>query len=80
MLAATRLLVAGERETLQLTAPAEAGDCEFVCTFPGHHQVMWGWLIVTPDVDAYLDEHPESRPAGTGTLDEDEGHGHGHGH
>jgi len=78
VLAATRLLVAGERETLRLTAPTEVGDYEFVCTFPGHHQVMWGWLIVTPDVDAYLDQQPESRPAGTGTLDEDEGHGHGH--
>jgi azurin len=77
VLAATRMLVSGERETLQLTAPDEAGDYEFVCTFPGHHQVMWGWLIVTGDVDAYLEQHPEARPAGTGAQD-DEHHGHFH--
>lgn len=71
ILAGTRLLEAGQRETLQLVAPAVEGDYEYVCTFPGHHQVMWGWLIVTRDVDAYLQAHPEARPAGTGAADHD---------
>ena len=72
ILAATRMLGNGERETLQLTAPEEEGDYEYVCTFPGHHQVMWGWLIVTSNVDAYLEQHPEAQPAGSGSHAEDD--------
>jgi azurin len=60
ILAATRLLDPGQKETLKLTAPSEPGDYEYVCTFPGHHMVMWGRLIVTQDVDAYLQAHPEA--------------------
>ncbi|MGE3311904.1 MAG: PVC-type heme-binding CxxCH protein [Limisphaerales bacterium] len=58
ILAATRLLEQGMKETLKLTAPSEEGDYTFVCTFPGHWQVMFGQLIVTRDVDAYLQKHP----------------------
>lgn len=58
ILAATRLLESGMKETLKLTAPAEEGDYEYVCTFPGHWPVMWGILVVTRDVDAYLQQHP----------------------
>jgi azurin len=65
VLAATRLLEAGQSERLKLTAPTQEGDHEFVCTFPGHHQVMWGWLIVTKDVDAYLAAHPEPQATGS---------------
>ncbi len=56
--AATRLLDAAQREVLKLKAPATEGIHEFVCTFPGHGQVMWGQLVVTKDVDAYLAAHP----------------------
>jgi azurin/glucose/arabinose dehydrogenase len=51
---ASKLLEAGQKETLRLTAPAKEGIYEFVCTFPGHWAVMQGKLIVTRDVDAYL--------------------------
>ena len=70
VISATRLLNAGERQTLSLTVPNEEGDNEFVCTFPGHYQLMWGKLIVTKDVDAYLQKHPR-RPlqaAGLGST------------
>jgi azurin len=60
VIAATRLLEAGQGETLQLTAPTEEGVYEFVCTFPGHWQVMWGQFVVTKDVDAYLEKNPQS--------------------
>jgi len=36
VIAATKVLGPGERETLTFTAPAEAGDYPFVCSFPGH--------------------------------------------
>jgi azurin len=68
VLGATRLLVNGEREKLRMTAPEQEGDYEYVCTFPGHHQVMWGWLIVTRDVEAYLERNPEAPVSGSGAA------------
>ena len=38
--------------------PKEPGEYEFVCTYPGHYLIMWGKLIVTKDVDAYLQANP----------------------
>lgn len=75
ILAATKLLEAGQKETLKLTAPEAEGDYEYVCTYPGHWMVMWGQLIVTKDVDAYLLAHPEAKlPAPAATE-----HPHEHG-
>jgi azurin len=70
VIAASRMLDPGEKETLKLTAPHEEGDYDFVCTFPGHWMIMWGKWIVTSDVDAYLRAHPEPTPPlpGTGTT------------
>lgn len=62
-LAATHLLNAGAREKLQIKAPDQEGEYEYVCTFPGHAMVMWGKLVVTTDVDKYLQEHPEPAAA-----------------
>jgi azurin len=58
VLAATKMLEPGQRERLRVTAPKTPGTYEFVCTFPGHWVIMWGKLIVTTDVDAYLATHP----------------------
>jgi azurin/glucose/arabinose dehydrogenase len=52
--AASKLLEAGQKETLNLTAPTTQGIYEFVCTFPGHWSIMRGKLVVTTDVAAYL--------------------------
>lgn len=59
VIAATKLLEAGQNETLQVTAPSTEGEYEFVCTFPGHWSVMRGKLVVTRDVEAYLKAHPD---------------------
>jgi len=64
VLAGTRLLEAGQRQNLKVTAPATPGEYEYVCTFPGHWTLMWGTLVVTPDVDAYLAAHPLARATG----------------
>ncbi|KAB2662032.1 MAG: dehydrogenase [Verrucomicrobia bacterium] len=64
--AGTKLLEAGQREVLKLKAPDEESVHEFVCTFPGHALLMWGQLVVTRDVDAYIAAHPaapEIKPA-----------------
>lgn len=50
----THMLEPGQKERLQVTAPKESGEYEFVCTFPGHWMIMWGKLVVSQDVDAYL--------------------------
>jgi azurin len=60
VLEASKMIEPGQRETLKLTAPATEGEYEYVCTFPGHWMLMWGKLIVTKDVDAYLDAHPQA--------------------
>ncbi len=65
VLAGTRLLEAGQRQTLRVTAPTAPGEYEYVCTFPGHWTLMWGTLVVTPDVDGYLAAHPVAQAAGT---------------
>jgi uncharacterized cupredoxin-like copper-binding protein/lysophospholipase L1-like esterase len=49
ILAGTKLLEPGQKETLKLRAPGKPGEYEFVCTFPGHAVIMWGTLVVTKD-------------------------------
>ena len=58
VLASTKLIEPGQQDTLLMTAPSEPGDYEYVCTFPGHYVIMWGKLVVTKDVDAYLQANP----------------------
>jgi glucose/arabinose dehydrogenase/azurin len=60
VLGATKMLQTGQTESLKLTAPAKEGDYEYFCSYPAHYQLMWGKLIVTKDVDAYLQQHPEA--------------------
>lgn len=60
---ASKMIEPGQKQTLKLTAPKQEGECEYVCTFPGHWTIMWGKLIVTKDVDAYLQANPQSTAA-----------------
>jgi azurin len=59
ILAATKLIEPRQKTALKLTAPAEEGDYEYFCTYPGHYLIMWGQLIVTKNVDAYLQTQPQ---------------------
>jgi glucose/arabinose dehydrogenase/lysophospholipase L1-like esterase/azurin len=68
ILDATKLVEPGHKEVLQLTAPKATGDYEYFCTYPGHWERMWGRLIVTDDVDAYLDAHPTAEPLSASTA------------
>jgi hypothetical protein len=79
ILAATKLLLPTERQSLSLKAPETEGTCEYVCTFPGHYQVMWGQLVVTKDVEGYLQSHPEAPlPAPSATALSEDGAKHDH--
>jgi azurin len=42
----TRLLDAGQRTTVYFNAPKTPGRYPYLCTFPGHAQIMRGLLIV----------------------------------
>ena len=42
----TKLLKPGESETLEFTAPEEAGDYPYLCTFVGHAAIMNGVMKV----------------------------------
>ena len=65
---ATKTVEPGEKETLKMTAPGREGEYEYVCTMPGHWVIMWGKLVVTKDVDAYLQAHPTAEPTGVEAL------------
>lgn len=81
VLAATKMLQTGEKETLRLAAPDTEGECEYVCTFPGHYQVMRGQLVVTKNVEEYLRAHPEPILPPAAVSSEDDGqpaHAHAH--
>ena len=76
ILAATKLLEAGQRATLNLTAPNEEGTYEYVCTYPNHWTMMWGQMIVTKDVESYLQEHPlPAQPGAVASADHEHTHG-----
>ena len=46
VLGSTPQVAPGRRSTLYLTVPSEPGNYEYVCTYPGHGQLMWGTLVV----------------------------------
>ncbi|MEY4485263.1 MAG: hypothetical protein RL693_2715, partial [Verrucomicrobiota bacterium] len=56
--AATKLLEPEQKEKIEIKGLNKEGTYEYVCTFPGHFMIMWGQLVVTSDVDAYLAAHP----------------------
>jgi azurin len=43
----TKLVMPNMTETIEFTAPAEAGDYPYMCTFPGHWLLMRGVMHVT---------------------------------
>ncbi len=47
LLANTKLVQPNQTETIEFTAPAEAGDYPYLCTFPGHWLLMRGVMHVT---------------------------------
>jgi azurin len=42
-----KLIGIGQSDLIEFTAPAEAGDYPYICTFPGHWRLMNGVLKVT---------------------------------
>ena len=63
VLEGTKMLEPGQKETLKMNAPTAEGEYEYVCTFPGHWSIMWGKLVVTKNVDDYLQANPPVKTA-----------------
>lgn len=53
VLQATKLLNEGETAQLSFTAPAQAGEYVYLCTFPGHWVRMYGVMLVVESLDAW---------------------------
>lgn len=47
IIAHTKLVMPNGTETIEFTAPAEAGDYPYMCTFPGHWLLMKGVMHIT---------------------------------
>ena len=42
----SKLVDPGKEQVIEFTAPANAGDYPFICSFPGHHLIMRGVMKV----------------------------------
>jgi azurin len=68
VIAASRLLAAGESETLTVRLPGEPGVYPLICTFPGHGILMFGALYSginmprEPDQDPHIPKSPPTTP------------------
>ena len=60
VLYATKLLDPGQQTKLAFTAPGQAGEYPYLCTYPGHWRRMVGTLAVVNDVEGYLASHADS--------------------
>ena len=75
VIAATKVLETGQSETLRLRPIRDEGVYEYVCTFPGHYLMMYGQLVVTKDVDAFLAANPAPAPTPAPATAGHQGHG-----
>jgi azurin len=75
ILGGTRLIEPGQRTSLKMVAPNREGDYDYLCTYPGHWEMMWGTLVVTRDVDAYLQKNPQPKAVATSSAHDHAGHG-----
>jgi putative heme-binding domain-containing protein len=62
---ASKLVDFGSEEVIEFTAPTEEGAYPYICSFPGHHLIMRGTLIVTNDLQAFLAKNPQTETKNT---------------
>ena len=55
---ASKLVDHGKEQVIDFTAPTTEGAYPYICSFPGHHLIMRGVLIVSNDPAAYLAKNP----------------------
>lgn len=57
--AGSKMLSMGMKETIEFTAPKELGKYEYICTYPGHYQLMNGVMHVVEDPQKWMDENKD---------------------
>ncbi|MEX2212823.1 MAG: PVC-type heme-binding CxxCH protein, partial [Phycisphaeraceae bacterium] len=58
---ASRLVDYRMEQVIEFTSPSEPGIYPYLCSFPGHHLIMRGELVVAENPEEYLAKNP--RPA-----------------
>ncbi|NBV22793.1 MAG: cytochrome C precursor [Proteobacteria bacterium] len=56
---ASKLVDHGKEQVIDFTAPTAEGAYPYICSFPGHHLIMRGVLIVTDNLKEFLVKNPE---------------------
>ncbi len=56
---ASKLVDHGQEQVIEFTAPTASGAYPYLCSFPGHHLIMRGTLIVTDNLQEFLAQNPE---------------------
>jgi putative membrane-bound dehydrogenase-like protein len=56
---ASKLVDHGKEQVIEFTAPKTEGAYPYICSFPGHHLIMRGTLIVTDNLKEFLANNPE---------------------
>ena len=56
---ASKLVDHGKEQVIEFTAPTTPGAYPYICSFPGHHLIMRGTLIVTDNLKEFLASNPE---------------------
>ena len=69
ILFASNMLSHDQSQAIEFTAPDKIGDYEYICTFPGHWQLMRGVMVVTNRVK--IDELPSIQPEATDPTESD---------
>lgn len=54
-----KLVDFGQEESIDFTAPTAEGAYPYICSFPGHHQLMRGTLFVTNNLQEFLAKNPQ---------------------
>ncbi len=56
---ASKLIDHAKDQVIEFTAPAAEGAYPYICSFPGHHQLMRGVFIVAENPKDFLAKNPE---------------------
>lgn len=56
---ASKLIDNGQEQVIEFTAPTVEGAYPYICSFPGHHQIMRGVMIVAENAKEFLAKNPE---------------------
>ncbi len=74
IIASTKLIEPGQKETLKLIAPTRVGDYDYVCTYPEHWKIMFGQLVVVKNLEAVLQASAKPLPVQPATVPHQHNH------